>query len=131
MTDTELQGKANDTQKIGASITYYRRYALSAIFGVSADEDVDGNLANAQPAQRATAKPAMQNAQDVKKWAIEIIKGDYAERQSAGKSNEDILRDYADLLKTDTVRPVKEMQSAEVVCLANTIKRMKESANVQ
>ena len=131
MTDTELQGKANDTQKIGASITYYRRYALSAIFGVSADEDVDGNLANAQPAQRATAKPAMQNAQDVKKWAIEIIKGDYAERQSAGKSNEDILRDYADLLKTDTVRPVKEMPSAEVVCLANTIKRMKESANVQ
>lgn len=131
MTDTELQGKANDTQKIGASITYYRRYALSAIFGVSADEDVDGNLANAQPQRTAPKSAPMQSAQDVKKWAIEIIKGDYAERQSAGKSNEEILRDYADLLKTDTVRAVKEMQAAEVVCLANTIKKMKESANVQ
>ena len=131
MTDTELQGKANDTQKIGASITYYRRYALSAIFGVSADEDVDGNLANAQPQRTAPKSAPMQSAQDVKKWAIEIIKADYAERQSAGKSNEDILRDYADLLKTDTIRPVKEMPSAEVVCLANTLKKMKESANVQ
>lgn len=131
MTDTELQGKANDTQKIGASITYYRRYALSAIFGVSADEDVDGNLANAQLQRTAPKSAPMQSAQDVKKWAIEIIKADYAERQSAGKANDEILHDYADLLKTDTVRAVKEMPAAEVVCLANTLKKMKESANVQ
>lgn len=36
--------KANDTQKLGASVTYFRRYTLSTIFGIAADEDVDGNV---------------------------------------------------------------------------------------
>ena len=40
---TEIS-KANDTQKLGASITYFRRYALSAIFGIASDEDIDGNI---------------------------------------------------------------------------------------
>ena len=40
---TEIS-KANDTQKLGASVTYFRRYTLSSIFGIAADEDVDGNV---------------------------------------------------------------------------------------
>lgn len=36
--------KANDTQKLGASVTYFRRYTLCTIFGIAADEDVDGNV---------------------------------------------------------------------------------------
>ena len=60
MTDTELQGKANDTQKLGASITYFRRYVLSSIFGVSADEDVDGNLASKERHQQARPQPTAQ-----------------------------------------------------------------------
>ena len=33
----------NDPQKLGATITYYRRYTLGAILGLSPDEDDDGN----------------------------------------------------------------------------------------
>lgn len=33
----------SDMQKLGSAITYARRYSLSAILGVSADEDDDGN----------------------------------------------------------------------------------------
>lgn len=44
---TEIS-KANDTQKLGASVTYFRRYTLSSIFGISTDEDVDGNVETAQ-----------------------------------------------------------------------------------
>lgn len=44
---TEIS-KANDTQKLGASVTYFRRYTLSAIFGISTDEDVDGNIEQKQ-----------------------------------------------------------------------------------
>lgn len=40
---TEIS-KANDTQKLGASITYFRRYTLSSIFGIASDEDIDGNI---------------------------------------------------------------------------------------
>lgn len=39
--------KANDTQKLGASLTYFRRYTISSIFGIAADEDVDGNISTA------------------------------------------------------------------------------------
>ena len=47
---TEIS-KANDTQKLGASITYFRRYTLSAIFGIASDEDVDGNISNIKATQ--------------------------------------------------------------------------------
>lgn len=33
-------------QKVGSSISYYRRYALSALTGIVADEDDDGNAAS-------------------------------------------------------------------------------------
>lgn len=45
-------------QKVGSAVTYYRRYALSALTGIVADEDDDGNAASA-PAPRA-----LQNAQN-------------------------------------------------------------------
>ena len=49
-----------DMQKMGSAITYARRYSLSAICGISADEDDDANAAsqtNGKP-QVVTAKPA-------------------------------------------------------------------------
>jgi len=39
---TEVKG-TNASQKLGASITYFRRYALCAVFGISGDKDVDAN----------------------------------------------------------------------------------------
>ena len=35
----------NDPQSIGSAITYAKRYALSAIFGITSDQDDDGNEA--------------------------------------------------------------------------------------
>lgn len=38
----EIQvGKANNAQNVGAAISYFKRYALAAVFGISSDEDVD------------------------------------------------------------------------------------------
>lgn len=34
-------GKTNNAQNEGAAITYFKRYALSAMFGISSDEDID------------------------------------------------------------------------------------------
>jgi hypothetical protein len=38
-------------QNVGSIITYLRRYSLSAILGIHADEDTDGNEKKQQPAQ--------------------------------------------------------------------------------
>lgn len=47
----------NDPQSIGSAITYAKRYALSAIFGITSDQDDDGNEATQtkkQPAKKAS-----------------------------------------------------------------------------
>ncbi|WP_412550261.1 ERF family protein [Shimia sp. MIT910701] len=36
-------GRMNNIQKIGAALTYARRYSLTALLGVAADEDVDAD----------------------------------------------------------------------------------------
>lgn len=132
MTDTELQGKANDTQKIGASITYYRRYALSAIFGVSADEDVDGNVNNIQrpaakpqtQARPAEAKPQAQQ----KKNPTPYLEADFKKRIESGETEESVLKYYADILKTDDVRSIEKLSDVEKSTLANAIYKMKKEA---
>lgn len=134
MTNTELQGKANDTQKIGASITYYRRYALSSIFGVSADEDVDGNLANVQTTQRQQPRQVAQPQapKQEKKDPVEYINAILSQRINAGETPEKIYKDFADILKTDDVRPVHELTDLEKVTLARELYKMnKEKNNVQ
>jgi hypothetical protein len=130
MTDTELSGKTNDTQKVGASITYFRRYALSSIFGVAADEDVDGNLNNAKQVQ-PQPKPAPQSKPPQQKQdPTPFIMKDLARRMESGETKESILKDYADILKTDEVREVQKLSEKEKVIVATTIyKRVKEQVN--
>lgn len=115
MTDTELQGKANDTQKVGASITYFRRYALSSIFGVASDEDVDGNLNSKKPPeqkqtyQRSAAPQRTTQKQDPSAY----VSADFDKRIEAGEDEGSILSDYADILKTDTRKHVSELTTDE------------------
>lgn len=116
MTDTELQGKANDTQRVGASITYYRRYALSAIFGVSADEDVDGNINNARP-QQQESKPKPKPKLD----PTQYLEEDFSRRVGNGEEKTVILKDYADILKTDQIRTVEQLNQEERRIVASAI----------
>lgn len=49
----------NDPQGVGSAITYAKRYALSALVGVVADEDDDANAASVpKPAQERMREPA-------------------------------------------------------------------------
>lgn len=124
MTDTELQGKANDTQRVGASITYYRRYALSAIFGVSADEDVDGNLNNIRQSQETNIKPSFKQTQSQpqkKQDPVKYLKDDYTKRVNDGEDKNIVLKDYANILKTDEVREIEKMTQDECTIVARAI----------
>lgn len=46
-----------DMQKMGSAITYARRYSLSAICGISADEDDDANAASTPAQSKPVAVP--------------------------------------------------------------------------
>lgn len=55
----KTDAKGNDIQALGSTITYLRRYALSAIVGVAPDDDNDGNGSayKAQPKQETVTVP--------------------------------------------------------------------------
>lgn len=54
-----LRPVKNDPQGIGSALTYARRYALSAMVGITADEDDDGNEGSGNKAEvTPKAKPA-------------------------------------------------------------------------
>lgn len=122
MTDTELQGKVNDTQKVGASITYFRRYALSAIFGVAADEDVDGNLNNVRQAPVTPPKP-----KTTKLNPMDFLKGDVKARTENGDDYHDVIKDYAEILKTDTVKDLEQFTEQEAKVVATEVYKRKRN----
>lgn len=119
MTDTELQGKANDTQRIGASITYYRRYVLSAIFGVSSDEDLDGNIENAQPQPKQPQKQQPKPAKK-KEDPFEYITHNFNTRKGEGEPEEAIITDYGDIVGR-SFSSISELNDEEKLYLARAL----------
>lgn len=66
------QPAKNDPQATGSVITYLKRYSLSAVFGITSDEDDDGNNATfgasqkKQQSQQKTNLPKMISAAQIK-----------------------------------------------------------------
>lgn len=110
------KGKPNDTQKIGAAITYFRRYSLAAIFAIASDEDVDGDIESMKPQPK---QPPKQTAK--KQSALDYIQTDTNERLQSGETYDSIIKWYAELLKTDAVKDVASMSADEQRNLANAI----------
>ncbi len=138
MTDTELSGKANATQQLGASITYFKRYVLSAIFGIATDEDVDGNVDAIQRKQevKSNAKAATQTAQSAPKKietkgnsqsARDYVISDMTKRLECGEAPASITKDYADILKTDEVRSPENIPDELIIILGRELYKRNES----
>lgn len=128
---TEVRGGASDAQKIGASITYFRRYALCAAFGVCADDDTDGATARpvrmTQP-QRPQPQPAAQPTQPTqpmqssgKQNPTPFLMACVARRMKEGETKQSVLSHFAELLKTDVVHDVTEMSEADKAALARIL----------
>lgn len=66
-----IQGtKNNSAQTLGMAITYMRRYALCAMFGITSDEDVDANTFNAPQQQQTQAPQNVQNVANAMNGAV-------------------------------------------------------------
>ena len=60
-----------DPQKVGAAITYGRRYQLCAMLGITADEDTDAEGVGASAKSKATRQPDPAKVESVRKAAKE------------------------------------------------------------
>src|SRR5690625_4401905 len=89
-----MQAEKQTPQGAGALITYLKRYTLSAIFGITSDQDDDGNQASGN-----TKKKEKQVGQAVlkAKWqqggkTEEEFKEWFAKQTAAGKTNNEMDR---------------------------------------
>ena len=77
-----MKPESNKPQAVGSAITYAKRYALSAIFGITSDKDDDGNEATGlnkqvekQPKQQAKQQQTQEDATGkIEKYWTELEK---------------------------------------------------------
>lgn len=71
-----MDADKNTAQGAGALISYLKRYSLSAVFGITSDQDDDGNHASGntnKPKQQPKARPEqIKDLKDKIKQAVEI-----------------------------------------------------------
>ena len=106
--------KAADMQKLGSAITYGRRYCLSALLSISADEDDDGNAASGSGNTNNTSN-TISEAQAKRLLAISKSEGWEASQVSAflkskkiGKSTDIKKSDYDGICKALADKSIKD-----------------------
>ena len=92
-------GGKNENQELGASISYFKRYALSAMFGIATDDDADGmaDVRERKQMVKAQARAAGQAQAD----APEAAGTEGAERLTAKSTGDGAVdRAIADLINS-------------------------------
>jgi hypothetical protein len=125
-----LRPQANTPQGIGSAMTYGRRYGLSSLVGIAADEDDDGNEASAptRPAKPRAAPPEKQT---------EVQKDDPAHAKSVALKDKILAaQTRADLVKLDTeaaeLHKTRQINDAQHKRLGEYIAaRLKDIATLQ
>lgn len=110
----------NDPQSIGSAITYAKRYALSAIFGITSDPDDDGNEAT----QTKKQAPAKKKDEPV----ISIEKANYYLKEIAaisvekGKEDGSIVKWFLNHLGVVDYKMIKQSQIEDADMLLAKLK---------
>lgn len=110
----------NDPQSIGSAITYAKRYALSAIFGITSDPDDDGNEAT-QAKKQAPAKKKDEPVISVEK-ANYYLKEIAAISTEKGKEDGSIVKWFLDHLGVVDYKMIKQSQIEDADMLLNKLK---------
>ena len=112
----------NDPQSIGSAITYAKRYALSAIFGITSDQDDDGNEATQTKKQPATKTKKQDEP------VISVEKANYYLKEIAkistekGKEDGSIVKWFLQHLGVADYKQIKESQVEQADMLLNKLK---------
>ncbi len=132
----KIMPKDETSQAIGSAITYARRYALSAMVGVCADEDDDGETSMGRGKTKPTAQPA-KPAPEVS-TTIKEVKTPQQGKQVAGSPTVDPTRTEKSVTTEDhgitdkTLNPINtwgqrhpELKDAINAYMAKEFKRLK------
>ena len=112
----------NDPQSIGSAITYAKRYALSAIFGITSDQDDDGNEAT-QTKKQPSTKTKKQDEP-----VISVEQANYYLKEIAkistekGKEDGSIVKWFLQHLGVADYKQIKESQVEQAEMLLNKLK---------
>ena len=82
-------------QAFGSQLTYYKRYAISALLGVSSEDDDDGNAAEGNAVTESRRKPAFANA---------ALRNKFQENVTASFKDADTLDALKELAKLNKPR---------------------------
>lgn len=110
----------NDPQSIGSAITYAKRYALSAIFGITSDPDDDGNEAT-QTKKQAPAKKKDEPVISVEK-ANYYLKEIAAISTEKGKEDGSIVKWFLNHLGVVDYKMIKQSQIEDADMLLGKLK---------
>jgi len=98
-----MQAEKQTPQGYGALITYIKRYTLSAIFGITSDQDDDGNSSSknelASDKQLNMVSSLMRNVSDDKKEQLEYFNNLIAEKGLTNKMVEWTSKQASDVIK--------------------------------
>lgn len=87
-----LKPENTKPQSIGSAITYAKRYALSAIFGITSDKDDDGNKANGNGEQQKQPQKRNQKQQPQNEPNVHEIVEKYVQKlEELGVNRADVV----------------------------------------
>ncbi|HGI2635414.1 TPA: ERF family protein [Streptococcus agalactiae] len=126
----------NDVQGAGSAITYAKRYALSAIFGITSDQDDDGNEDskpnNSRQSPKATTKKTQKTVYQTPKISniqIETYKSDLNDIAKATNQNvEELTKWLTDTLK---VGELENLHTEHIVSADELINKLKKKAGLK
>lgn len=114
----------NDPQSIGSAITYAKRYALSAIFGITSDQDDDGNEATQEKKQPKNKTKLKEQGEAV----ISVEKANYYLKEVAkiseekGKQDGSVAQWFLKYLNVADYKQIKESQVEKADLLLSKLK---------
>lgn len=105
----------NTPQGVGSALTYMRRYSLSAVFGITSDQDDDGNEASGKNNRKQTQpqKASSQTIGTLKKEVINftnLIKGTKNEAPQNVVEQRFGVKNY-DLTENEAVQIINKIQN--------------------
>lgn len=114
---TDQTGRMNNIQKIGAALTYARRYSLTALLGVAADEDADASEVSVdrREPQGNTMGSALRDA-----WVdgiLDSLSETATDREKAIAFSDQIMADIQGAKKPDTISRIWDKRSSIIEAL--------------
>lgn len=98
-------GKMNDVQAMGASITYMRRYAISALFFVASEDDTDGVVSKPITAKEHSLSYALDTIEGCQTLEqLDNVRFELSKKKNWSKDDIDDIKNAVDTRKKELAK---------------------------